>query len=186
MKNEALKPAKELALARQSSRAQAQKKQAQEAISWCRKGVLAKHEEKVGEVMTEPDFNLEVEVRWSDGSESGLIKAAGLSEATIADQQRAATWCKVGVYAKAPHPSDRVGTLTAEPDSNAEVKLQWSDGSSSDNIKAVRVRPLTAAEAAQHDKDLHGSGDAAVRHVLTTLPEFACKSGLTWLRGLSG
>ena len=63
------------------------------APRWCTKGAFAKQRapsSKVGEVLMDPDSDAEVKVRWSDGTESGYIKAAELLEADYADQQRAA------------------------------------------------------------------------------------------------
>ena len=57
----------------------------------------------------------------------------------------------------------KIGTLTMAPDSDAEVKLRWDDGSESGYVKAVRVHPLTSAEEAQRDGTVLCSGG---RHAL--------------------
>ena len=114
--------------------------------------MFAKQGSKIGEVTMNPDSDSDVKVRWSDGTLSGYVKVADLSQASVADQREAASWCKSGVKAK--DSSGRIGTLTMAADSDAEVKLKWADdGSTSRYIKAVRVHPISeSAEIAVGDK----------------------------------
>ena len=112
-------------------------------ISWCTKGAFAKQGSKVGEVTMDPDSDDEVKIRWSDGTQSGYIKAAALTKAAIDEQKSAASWCKEGIGGK---HEGKIGTLTMSPDSDAEVKLKWADGSESGYLKAVRVHPLSSSE----------------------------------------
>ena len=126
--------------------------QACRAPAWCVKGALAKHGSKVGEVLTAPDSDKKVKVCWSDGTTSGYLKAAELAQPSIADQRSAASWCMRGTRAKF---QGKIGTLmSGEPDSDAEVRLKFKDGSESGFIKAVRVHPLSAEEAAA-DEESH-------------------------------
>jgi hypothetical protein len=115
------------------------------APEWCIQGVFVKQGSKVGEITMAPDSDLDVQVCWSDGTESGYIKAAELARASSADQCNAASWCTQGTRAKF---QGKIGTLEMSPDSDAEVKLKYNDGSVSGYIKAVRVHPLSAEEVA--------------------------------------
>ena len=97
----------------------------------------------------DPNSDAEVKVRWTDGTESGYIRAAALVQASTGDQRSAADWCTKGTPAKY---QGRIGTLTMSPDSDAEVKLKWDDGSQSGCVKAVCVHPVTSGEKAAYDK----------------------------------
>ena len=134
----------------------ARKAEEKEAIRWCTKGAFARQDSKVGEVTMNPDSDAEVKVKWSDGTESGYIKAAALAQATTSEQQSAASWCTPGTAGKY---RGKIGTLTMSPDSDAEVKLKWDDGGSeSKYLKAVRVHPLTSAEADERKPAARESG----------------------------
>eukprot|EP01043_Picozoa_sp_COSAG02_P033328 COSAG02_NODE_2269_length_9270_cov_17.410642_3_plen_205_part_00 len=123
--------------------------------TWIQQGALVKHGSKVGEVLTAPDSDKKVKVCWSDGTTSGWIvrgtlKAAELAQPSIADQRSAASWCTRGTRAKF---QGKIGTvLSDEPDSDAEVRMKFEDGSESGFIKAVRVHPLSAEEVAADEK----------------------------------
>ena len=101
---------------------------------------------QVGEVTMNPDSDNDIKIRWSDGTMSGYIKAdcPSLSQASVAEQREAASWCEAGLGAK--DSSGRIGTLTMAADSDAEVKLRWSDGTTSPYLKGLRVHPLSSAE----------------------------------------
>jgi hypothetical protein len=107
-------------------------------IQWCVKGAFGKQGSKVGEVLMDPDSDADVKVRWSDGTESGYIKAVALAEASTGDQRSAADWCSEGVRGKY---EGNVGTLTMSPDSQAQVKLKWDD----DAAQKVKQERLAAA-----------------------------------------
>jgi hypothetical protein len=132
-----------------------------------KQGALVKHGSKVGEVLTAPDSAKEVKVCWSDGTTSGYLKAAELTQPSIADQRIAANWCTQGTRAKF---QGKIGTLMGgEPlDSDAEVRLKFEDGSESDFIKAVRVHPLSAEEAAADKKKSILKTSRHYKSILTT------------------
>eukprot|EP01047_Picozoa_sp_COSAG01_P038987 COSAG01_NODE_3194_length_6432_cov_70.852361_2_plen_91_part_00 len=64
--------------------------------------------------------------------------SAGVSAAAAADAEDAAaatagpdmdtTWCRAGMYAKQREGSIWVGTITADPDEDGDVRLRWVDG----------------------------------------------------------
>ena len=125
-------------------RAQAEERSIQEAIQWCVEGAFAKRGDAVGVVTMNPDGDREVKVRWSDGTVSPYIKAVDLLEASKADQQRAASWCRDGVGGKV---DGRIGTVLMSPDRDAEVRVRWSDTQTESRyIRAVRVHPLSGQE----------------------------------------
>ena len=120
--------------------------------AWCKKGALAKQGSKVGEVTMDPDSDGDVKVCWSDGTQSGYIKAVQLSKPTIADQKAACEWCKVGAVGDF---KGQVGVVTLAPDGDAEIKLKKADGtmvsgagSSRSYVKAVLVHPASADQIA--------------------------------------
>jgi hypothetical protein len=68
-----------------------------------------------------------------------------LAQASTSEQRLAASrWCKVGVIAK---HNDRLGRITKEPDSDADVKMRYKNGEESKYIKAVLVYPASSEEA---------------------------------------
>ena len=123
----------------QQERREEEERRRREALRWCTKGAFAKRGGNVGEVQTNPNADGEVRVCWSNGAKS-YLQAADLSQASTADQRSAAGWCKRGVEAKF---EGRLGTLTIAPDSDAEVKLKWDDGSESGYLKAAKVQRTT-------------------------------------------
>lgn len=115
-------------------------------LYWCKKDAAAKHNGKVGMLLMEPDSDTEVKVKWTDGKTSSYIKAAELTEASVAEQIEAvSSWCKVGVIAK---HDDRVGRITKAPDSDAEIKMRYETGEESEYLKAISVHPASSEEVA--------------------------------------
>ena len=104
-----------------------------------------KYNGKVGMVLRAPDSDREVKVRWTDGETSGFIRVAELAQASVSEQRTAASqWCKVGVIAK---HNDRLGRITKEPDSDAEIKMRYENGEESSYLKAIAVFPASSEEA---------------------------------------
>jgi hypothetical protein len=89
---------------------------------WCKKGAIAMHGGKVGEIVMGPDSDREVRLRWAGGREkSGYIRAALLTQPTAAEQKAAVPWCKKGALVKY---NGQYGEVTMDPDSDAEVKIK--------------------------------------------------------------
>merc|ERR1712188_257798 len=107
------------------------------AVSWCRKDCIVKLLGRVGIVTINPDSDVEVKVRWGDdGKTSGYIRAVRLDQASDAEQRHAASWCQVNSIIRM---DGKVGVVTMNPDSDAEVKVKWTDGSQSGYLRAVQL-----------------------------------------------
>ena len=129
------------------------------------KGAAAKYNGKVGIVLTNPDSDREVKVKWTDGETSGYIKATELAEASVSDQREAASrWCKVGVIAK---HNDRLGRITKEPDSDADIKMRYENGEESKYLKAITVHPASSEEASSFGTSGNSLTEGAQVTVLT-------------------
>ena len=106
--------------------------------AWCVIGAAAKRGGKIGVITMTPDSDGDVRLRWSNGSASGYVHASGVSPASTSEQRRATSWCKEGETASY---DGRTGTLTGQVDSDAKVRLKWSDGSVSEPVSALGVVP---------------------------------------------
>ncbi len=107
------------------------------AVSWCKKDCAVKLLGRVGIVIMDPDSDVEVKVRWADdGKTSGYIKAARLDQASDGEQRQAVSWCHINGVIKM---EGQVGVVTMNPDSDAEVKVKWTDGSQSGYLRAVKL-----------------------------------------------
>eukprot|EP01046_Picozoa_sp_COSAG06_P001275 COSAG06_NODE_41_length_30044_cov_24.608382_8_plen_861_part_00 len=118
--------------------AAAQQAVLRERVSWCTRGTPVTHRKehpgKVGKVTMDPDRDLEVKVRWSNGQESGYIKAADLEKSSEA--AFAVGNIRAGVVVK---QGRKVGKVTMDPDRDLEVKVRWSNGQESCYIKAAEL-----------------------------------------------
>jgi hypothetical protein len=67
--------------------------------------------------------------------------AAGAGAATTAGPDMDTTWCRAGMYAKQREGSIWVGTITADPDDDGDVRLRWVDGTVSGALRCAAANP---------------------------------------------
>lgn len=152
--------------------------------AWIKVGAIVKCGDRVGVVQRGPDTTAGprwgyIEVCWvPDGC--GEVNAAPrpwedkVTKASIADQRSAAGWCKQGVGGKY---EDRIGTLTMSPNSHAEVKLQWPNGSESCFVEAVRVHPISRAEREQLSMEIEKQQVAQAERDWDDAKTVLCRGG---------
>jgi hypothetical protein len=141
---------------------------------WCRAGVPAKLTQSqqrdqqllggsggasraIGRVLNNPDKEMEVKLRFSDGTESShFIDIFSLerpsSEETAAFEiewvEGPRLWCKEGAIARS---GERLGKLLSDPGHDGRVKLRWADGSLSPYVRIAKLHRPTDEEAARFD-----------------------------------